>query len=190
MSSNIQRRAGSIVEVLRHRAHHQGEQVAYTFLRDGEALEEPMSYGLLDRRARTLAAMLLERARPGEPVLIVLQPGLGYIAALFACFYARLVAVPSFPPRARRLAGTLSAICRDCHPAVMLTELGPRRRRPVCDRRHARSGARLVVGADTWTCETVGTALARSCGSRAAAIHVRFDRKPQRRHGEPWQPDR
>ena len=111
MSSNIQRRAASIVEVLTHRAHHQGEQLAYVFLRDGEALEEPMTYGLLDRRARTLAAMLLERARPGEPVLIVLQPGLGYIAALFACFYARLVAVPSFPPRARRLAGTLSAIC-------------------------------------------------------------------------------
>ena len=74
MSSNIQRRAASIVEVLTHRAHHQGEQLAYVFLRDGEALEEPMTYGLLDRRARTLAAMLLERARPGEPVLIVLQP--------------------------------------------------------------------------------------------------------------------
>ena len=41
MSSNIQRRAGSIVEVLRHRAHRQGEQLAYAFLRDGEALEEP-----------------------------------------------------------------------------------------------------------------------------------------------------
>ena len=49
MSSNIPRRAGSIVEVLRHRAHHQGEQLAYTFLRDGEALEEPMSYGSLDQ---------------------------------------------------------------------------------------------------------------------------------------------
>ena len=156
MSSNIQRRAGSIVEVLRHRAHHQGEQLAYAFLRDGEALEEPMTYGLLDRRARTLAAMLLERARPGEPVLIVLQPGLGYIAALFACFYARLVAVPSFPPRARRLAGTLSAICRDCHPAVMLTDAGSD---PGVAAQFATDATlaqvpRLVVGADTWTSET------------------------------------
>ena len=66
MSSNIPRRAASIVEVLRHRAHHQGEQLAYTFLRDGEALEEHMSYGSLDQRARTLAAFLLDRARPGE----------------------------------------------------------------------------------------------------------------------------
>ena len=155
MSSNIQRRAGSIVEVLRHRAHHQGEQLAYAFLRDGEALEEPMTYGLLDRRARTLAAMLLERARPGEPVLIVLQPGLGYIAALFACFYARLVAVPSFPPRARRLAGTLSAICRDCHPAVMLTDASSD---PGVAAQFATDATlaqvpRLVVGADTWTSE-------------------------------------
>ena len=155
MSSNIQRRAGSIVEVLRHRAHHQGEQLAYTFLRDGEALEEPMTYGLLDRRARTLAAMLLERARPGEPVLIVLQPGLGYIAALFACFYARLVAVPSFPPRARRLAGTLSAISRDCHPAVILTDASSD---PGVAAQFATDATlaqvpRLVVGADTWTSE-------------------------------------
>ena len=82
MSSNIQRRAGSIVEVLRHRAHHQGEQLAYTFLRDGEALEEHMSYGLLDHRARTLAATLLDRARPGESVLIVLQPGLAEVREL------------------------------------------------------------------------------------------------------------
>ena len=155
MSSNIQRRAGSIVEVLRHRAHHQGEQLAYAFLRDGEALEEPMTYGLLDRRARTLAAMLLERARPGEPVLIVLQPGLGYIAALFACFYARLVAVPSFPPRARRLAGTLSAICRDCRPAVMLTDASSE---PGVAAQFATDPTlaqvpRLVVGADSWTSE-------------------------------------
>jgi acyl-CoA synthetase (AMP-forming)/AMP-acid ligase II len=155
MSSNIQRRAGSIVEVLRHRAHHQGEQLAYAFLRDGEALEEPMTYGLLDRRARTLAAMLLERARPGEPVLIVLQPGLGYIAALFACFYARLVAVPSFPPRARRLAGTLSAISRDCHPAVMLTDASSE---PGVAAQFATDPTfaqvpRLVVGPDSWTSE-------------------------------------
>lgn len=153
MSSNLQRRAGSIVEVLSHRAHHQGENTAYTFLRDGEALEEPMTYGSLDRRARTLAAALLERARPGSPVMIVLQPGLGYIAALFACFYARLIAVPSFPPRARRLAGTLSAICRDCNPAVILTDASSEQgvaAQLQSDPTLARL-PRLVVGADSWT---------------------------------------
>ena len=152
MSSNIPRRAGSIVEVLRHRAHHQGEQLAYTFLRDGEALEEPMSYGSLDHRACTLAASLLDRARPGEPVLIVLQPGLDYIVALFACFYARLVAVPSFPPRARRLAGTLSAIGRDCNAALILTDASsePGVAAQLTDARLDQV-PRLVVGDDTWT---------------------------------------
>jgi len=152
MSSNIQRRAGSIVEVLRHRAHHQAEQLAYTFLRDGEALEEHMSYGLLDHRARALAATLLDRARPGESVLIVLQPGLGYIVALFACFYARLITVPSFPPRARRLAGTLSAIARDCNAALILTDASsePGVAAQLNDARLDQV-PRLVVGADSWT---------------------------------------
>ena len=155
MSSNIPRRAASIVEVLRHRAHHQGEQLAYTFLRDGEALEEHMSYGSLDQRARTLAAFLLDRARPGEPVMIVLQPGLGYIVALFACFYARLVAVPSFPPRARRLAGTLSAIARDCNAALILTDASsePGVAAQLNDARLDQV-PRLVVGADSWTSQT------------------------------------
>lgn len=159
MSSNIPRRAGSIVEVLRHRAHHQGEQLAYTFLRDGEALEEPMSYGSLDHGARTLAASLLDRAQPGEPVLIVLQPGLGYIVALFACFYARLVAVPSFPPRARRLAGTLSAIGRDCNAALILTDASsePGVAAQLTDARLDQV-PRLVVGDDTWTSQAGWTA--------------------------------
>ncbi|HEY4819746.1 MAG TPA: fatty acyl-AMP ligase, partial [Xanthobacteraceae bacterium] len=119
---------------------------------DGEALEERMTYGSLDARARVLAAALLERARPGDSVMIVLQPGLGYIVALFACFYARLVAVPSFPPRARRLAGTLSAICRDCNAALILTDassepgVAAQLNDAMLD--HV---PRLVVGADTWT---------------------------------------
>ena len=77
MSSNLHRRAGSIVEVLRHRAHHQGEQRVYTFLRDGEALEEPMTYGQLDLRAQTLAAALNHSA---FNVANALGPFLGGIA--------------------------------------------------------------------------------------------------------------
>ena len=128
-----------------------------------------------------------------SPVMIVLQPGLGYIAALFACFYARLIAVPSFPPRARRLAGTLSAICRDCHPAVILTDassdpgvaaqLQPTPRSLGC----RDSSSAPIPGRRR---SRVERRFARSRGPCAAAIHVGFDRKPQRRHGEPRQPDR
>ena len=82
----------------------------------------------------------------------MLQPGLGYIVALFACFYARLVAVPSFPPRARRLAGTLSAIGRDCNAALILTDASsePGVAAQLTDARLDQV-PRLVVGADTWT---------------------------------------
>src|SRR3977135_2722810 len=152
MSSNGQRSAGSIVEVLKHRAHHQAEQPAYSFLCDGEALEERMTYGSLDARARRRAAGLLERARPGDSVMIVLQPGLGYIIALFACFYARLVAVPSFPPPSPPLRRTRPAICRHCNAALILTDassepgVAAQLNDAMLD--HV---PRLVVGADTWT---------------------------------------
>lgn len=123
MSECIARRAGSIVEVLGHRAHHQTDCLAYEFLNGDDAPPERMSFGVLDRRARALAAEIEQRARQGERAIIVLQPGFNYIVALFACFYARVVAVPTFPPRARRLRDTLVAIGRDCEAAVILTDL-------------------------------------------------------------------
>ncbi len=161
----FKRHAASIVEVLKHRAHHQNEKLLFTYLRDGELHEDSMSYGMLDRKAQSLAAALARRARPGDRVLIVLQPGLRYIVALFACFFARLVAVPAFSPRPGRHADAISAICQDCHAAVMLTDFEPERRSAVRAEFDGALGRvqRLVVdddlcsGNDAWDGALPGT---------------------------------
>jgi acyl-CoA synthetase (AMP-forming)/AMP-acid ligase II len=53
---------------------------------------------------------------------LVLQPGSDYIIALLACFYARVIAVPTFPPRARRLTEALSLIVQDCTADLLVTD--------------------------------------------------------------------
>ena len=49
------RDASSIIDILRHRAVHQSEKRAYTFLSEGEAEEISLTYRELDRRARACA---------------------------------------------------------------------------------------------------------------------------------------
>ena len=114
----------SLVELARARAHAQPAQSGYTFLRDGERDEATLSYAALDRAARAIAAQLQQHAAPGDRALLIFPPGLEFIAGLFGCLYAGVVAVPAYPPNPARLGRTLPrlrAIVRDCQPALALT---------------------------------------------------------------------
>ncbi|HYL98136.1 MAG TPA: AMP-binding protein, partial [Blastocatellia bacterium] len=116
----------TLAALLRLRAAHNAHQVAYTFLGDGETEQEKWTYIDLDRRARAIAARLRELAEPGQPVLLLYPPGLDFIAGLFGCFYAGLIAAPAYPPDPSRIARTLPrllAIKQDLQPAVILSTL-------------------------------------------------------------------
>ncbi len=109
----------SLVEVLRRRALESPGRRIYTFL-DGDG-QESASFTCeeLDRRARTLAALLQER--PAERALLLYPPGLEFIAAFFGCLYAGVTAVPAYPPRPGRDQPRLGSIAADCRAALVLT---------------------------------------------------------------------
>jgi amino acid adenylation domain-containing protein len=112
------------VDLLRQRAHQQPDRLAYTFLSDGEAKEERLTYAELDRRARAIAARLQNLASTGDRVRLLYPPGLDYIAGFFGCLYAGVIAVPAYPPNPTRLKRTLprlQAIVRDSEANVALT---------------------------------------------------------------------
>lgn len=100
-----------MIDVVRWRAARQPRDLAFTFLRDGpldaEHQTSQYTFGSLDRRARAIAAELQRRGAAGERALVILEPGLDYLAALFGCFYAGVVAVPVYPPDPFRIARTL-----------------------------------------------------------------------------------
>ena len=118
---------GSLVELLRFRARVQPDDRAFFFLRDGEHESGAVSYAELDRRSRTVAAALRSRAAPGARALLMYPPGLDFVSAFFGCLYARVVAVPVFPPRwrvpDRNLARAVS-VAEDARPEVVLTTTG------------------------------------------------------------------
>jgi amino acid adenylation domain-containing protein len=117
-------RLRTLVEVTRWRAVHQPNELAFTFLVDGEQQEERLTFAELDRRTRAIAAALQARGLEGQRVLLLFHPGLDYNTAVFGCLYAGAVAVPVYPPdpfRAHRTLPRLRAILDDAQAALVLS---------------------------------------------------------------------
>ena len=113
----------SLVDILRCRAKEQPNQLAYRYLVDGEYDEVVLTYEDLDRRARSIAALLQSSANAGDRALLIFPPGLDFIAAFFGCLYAKILAVPVYPPHPARLEKNLPIILRvaaDAKPTVAL----------------------------------------------------------------------
>jgi acyl-CoA synthetase (AMP-forming)/AMP-acid ligase II len=82
------------------------------------------SYGDLDARSRAIASELVGRGAKGERVLLVYPQGLELVAALFGCYYAGAIAVPTLPPNPARLGRSLPrllALIDDAKPALLAT---------------------------------------------------------------------
>jgi amino acid adenylation domain-containing protein len=97
----------------------------YTFLPEAEGGEIHLTYGELDRKARSLGALLRREFEPGDRALLLYANGLDYVVAFFGCLYAGLIAVPAYPPRMTRLNrgyARLEAIAKDAAPSVALTQ--------------------------------------------------------------------
>ena len=111
----------TFVDLLRDRAAKQPDRLAFGFLGDGENVTDRLTYGQLDERARTIAALLQSRYPPDERALLLYPPGLEFISAFFGCLYAGIIAVPTHPPRRDRALERWTRISTSCQAAIALT---------------------------------------------------------------------
>ena len=110
----------TLVDLLEYRAAIQPSHVVFRFV-DGEGREQDiLTFATLQRRARAIAAHLSEHVVPGDRVVLLVPPGLEYIAAFFGCLYAGVVAVPAYPPNPRRADPRVSRIVADCGARIAL----------------------------------------------------------------------
>jgi acyl-CoA synthetase (AMP-forming)/AMP-acid ligase II len=114
-------KVNTFIDVLSARAVQTPEQIAYTFLVDGEQQAVNVSYQVLDRRARAIAAQLQSFNAQGTCVLILCKPGLDFIAAFLGCLYAGAIAVPSNPPKRIDKTARLATILKDTQATLALT---------------------------------------------------------------------
>ena len=114
--------------LLVHRARHLAETLpdrpGYTFVdyvADPQGRNETLTWGEVDRRARAVAVALRSRVIAGERAAVLAPQGLDYVVAMLGAFYARVVAVPLFPPDLPGHRYRLVQILADASPACVLT---------------------------------------------------------------------
>ena len=111
----------TLVDILRYRATHQPNNCAFIFLQDGETQAVNLTYKELDRQARAIAFHLQSVNAVGSRVLLLYPPGLEFIAAFLGCLYAKVIAVPAYPPRRNQKINRLQAIVKDAEATLCLT---------------------------------------------------------------------
>ncbi len=111
----------TLVELLQHRALHQGNDPGFRYLVDGEKVAVEWTYAAVDRKARAIAASLQSMQMEGERALLLYPSGLDFVAAFFGCLYAGVIAVPAYPPRRNRNMARIDAIANDAEAKIALT---------------------------------------------------------------------
>jgi acyl-CoA synthetase (AMP-forming)/AMP-acid ligase II len=115
---------GVLARVLRWRAEREPDEVAYRFVsysRRGAVESETVTYRQLDMWARAVAVSLRETCGgvSGDRVMLMLPTGLEYVASLFGCLYAGLIAVTAYPLGAVN-SSRLDEIAHDADPCIAL----------------------------------------------------------------------
>jgi len=116
------RRAGitTLVELLDHRAVRQGDDVVFRFVSGDGTEEASLTFRELRVRAHAIAAGLRAHVEPGDRVVLLVPPGLDYVASFFGCLCAGAVAVPAYPPNPRRADPRVHRIIADSRARVAL----------------------------------------------------------------------
>jgi acyl-CoA synthetase (AMP-forming)/AMP-acid ligase II len=115
----------SLASLLARCADRQPDEVAFTFLRDGETPSDTLTWSALDARARVIARALGDIVRTGDRVLLAYPSGLDFVPAFFGCLYASTIAVPVPAPRFAKESSAIArfdAILRNARPAAVLTD--------------------------------------------------------------------
>jgi long chain fatty acid CoA FadD26 len=107
--------------LLSDRARTQPDAVAYTYLHDGEEPVDRLTYGQLDRDARSRASALRGLGLAGEPVVLLYDTGTEFVRALLGCMCAGAAAIPVQVPSRRQGVLRMRRIMDDAGARVVLT---------------------------------------------------------------------
>jgi amino acid adenylation domain-containing protein len=113
--------SATLTRVLLDRVAATPDRLVYRFLPDNDAPPRELTYAALYEQANAVAYALQGCAQRGDRVLVLCPPGADYLAGLWGCFLAGMVAVPALPPRFHRTSSRFDALLQDSDARVALT---------------------------------------------------------------------
>lgn len=123
LSVDYKSQTRTFLDILQYRVISQPQQVAFTFLEDGETESAQITYAELASRARCIAGCLqVHGIQPGDRALLLYPSSLEFIAAFLGCLYAGVIAVPTYTPQSKRHLPRLQAISMDAKASIVLTD--------------------------------------------------------------------
>lgn len=117
MSGNFK----DLVSLLERRQQQQPDQPAFEFVVKDQLNGELLTYGELADNAKRVGAMLKSHIKKGEPVMLLLRPGLPLISSLFGVFYANAVAALIPPPVDNQSRSFFKSVAQNLLPRVIIT---------------------------------------------------------------------
>jgi acyl transferase domain-containing protein/acyl-CoA synthetase (AMP-forming)/AMP-acid ligase II len=111
----------TLLAMMTTRATAQASAPAFTYLHDGEIETVRLTYGDLDRAARSIGVALQRAGMQGERALMLYSSSLDFVTAFLGCLYAGVIAVPAYPPKANQSFSRLLGVANDAAPRLALT---------------------------------------------------------------------
>ena len=117
----IWKTAASFYDILRHRAAHQPDALAYQFFRNDPSDFDTLTYSALLQRVHSLVATLGSTLQRGERVVLSMPSCGEFVATFLACQALGLISVPVPPPSRKRVDERLERILLDSGASAILT---------------------------------------------------------------------
>lgn len=97
--------------------------LAYTFTSENDEVTQ-VSYAQLLQRALQIGAAVCEYTRRGDRVILMVSPGIDYVASFLGCWIHGRVSVPAYPLRRNQRAARTENMIADARPKLVLID-GP-----------------------------------------------------------------
>ncbi|WP_454782201.1 fatty acyl-AMP ligase [Legionella sp. WA2022007384] len=119
---NSRTKIESLVELFTERCLSNPSAPIYYFSATGLfENSQQLTYGELQQKIYSIAALIQQYTKPGERVLLIFTPSLDYIVTFWACLFSGVLAVPAYPPFDKSTVEKLQAIINNSKPSIILS---------------------------------------------------------------------
>ncbi|MEC1158936.1 fatty acyl-AMP ligase [Cytobacillus horneckiae] len=110
----------SLLEVLENVVQHTPQKKAFTYLSNG-VFHESTTYIQLVSEAKQIASYMQQQKLMGKRALIMFPSSISYIKTFLACLYAKVIAIPVYPPTLSKNLNRITSIMNHSSADVIFT---------------------------------------------------------------------